>query len=218
MGLYAFHYPCPPCTAGFACVTVECVFEGRLPFFPYVSPDTPVRHMIPVPATPGRQRRMVCACTGRCGFWPGEKEQRLYRHEARAPVFERVGAVSVAGFKPLVPGVYGVQIRSVCKVGRNAAAVLRVRSAMAQIYSPFACVPCCSPVAVRSLFRPSMPAVQEKESVRTALRLCRTPSFFLVSDPGGARTLDPMIKSHLLYQLSYGVMLSYRFAGAKVVY
>ena len=25
-------------------------------------------------------------------------------------------------------------------------------------------------------------------------------------DPGGTRTLDPMIKSHLLYQLSYGVM------------
>ena len=25
------------------------------------------------------------------------------------------------------------------------------------------------------------------------------------SDPGEARTLDPMIKSHLLYQLSYGV-------------
>ena len=30
-------------------------------------------------------------------------------------------------------------------------------------------------------------------------------SFF--SDPGGARTHDPMIKSHLLYQLSHGVML-----------
>lgn len=29
----------------------------------------------------------------------------------------------------------------------------------------------------------------------------------LESDPGGARTLDPMIKSHLLYQLSYGVIL-----------
>ena len=26
------------------------------------------------------------------------------------------------------------------------------------------------------------------------------------SDPGGARTHDPMIKSHLLYQLSYGVL------------
>lgn len=25
------------------------------------------------------------------------------------------------------------------------------------------------------------------------------------SDPGGARTLDPLIKSQLLYQLSYGV-------------
>ena len=29
---------------------------------------------------------------------------------------------------------------------------------------------------------------------------------FFVSDPGEARTLDPMIKSHLLYQLSYGVI------------
>ena len=28
----------------------------------------------------------------------------------------------------------------------------------------------------------------------------------LSSDPGEARTLDPMIKSHLLYQLSYGVI------------
>lgn len=27
----------------------------------------------------------------------------------------------------------------------------------------------------------------------------------LLCDPGEARTLDPMIKSHLLYQLSYGV-------------
>jgi hypothetical protein len=26
-------------------------------------------------------------------------------------------------------------------------------------------------------------------------------------DPGGARTLDPLIKSQLLYQLSYGVFL-----------
>ena len=26
------------------------------------------------------------------------------------------------------------------------------------------------------------------------------------SDPGGARTHDPMIKSHLLYQLSHGVI------------
>ena len=34
-------------------------------------------------------------------------------------------------------------------------------------------------------------------------------------DPGGARTLDPMIKSHLLYQLSYGVVSS-KGTGAKV--
>ena len=33
-------------------------------------------------------------------------------------------------------------------------------------------------------------------------------------DLGGARTLDPMIKSHLLYQLSYQVSIS----GAKLHY
>ena len=31
---------------------------------------------------------------------------------------------------------------------------------------------------------------------------------YLLCDPGGARTHDPMIKSHLLYQLSHGVNLS----------
>ncbi len=35
--------------------------------------------------------------------------------------------------------------------------------------------------------------------------LCLKTTLFL-GDPGGARTLDPMIKSHLLYQLSYGVI------------
>ena len=34
-------------------------------------------------------------------------------------------------------------------------------------------------------------------------------------DPGGARTLDPLIKSQLLYQLSYGV--SFAFCGAKLI-
>ena len=32
-----------------------------------------------------------------------------------------------------------------------------------------------------------------------------SPSGLLFCDPGGARTLDPLIKSQLLYQLSYGV-------------
>ena len=36
-----------------------------------------------------------------------------------------------------------------------------------------------------------------------------------IGDPGGARTLDPMIKSHLLYQLSYGVIPL--GTGAKVM-
>ena len=40
------------------------------------------------------------------------------------------------------------------------------------------------------------------------------------SDPGEARTHDPMIKSHLLYQLSYGVINiggMFRFCDAKLV-
>jgi hypothetical protein len=38
-----------------------------------------------------------------------------------------------------------------------------------------------------------------------------------MSDLGGARTLDPMIKSHLLYQLSYEVInATFLFAGAKI--
>ncbi len=38
------------------------------------------------------------------------------------------------------------------------------------------------------------------------------------SDPGEARTLDPLIKSQLLYQLSYGVFICASFlnCGAKL--
>ena len=36
------------------------------------------------------------------------------------------------------------------------------------------------------------------------------------SDPGGTRTLDPMIKSHLLYQLSYGVF--FRSANLRNIF
>ena len=39
---------------------------------------------------------------------------------------------------------------------------------------------------------------------------------FPFCDPGEARTLDPMIKSHLLYQLSYGVSFLF-VSGAKVI-
>ena len=48
----------------------------------------------------------------------------------------------------------------------------------------------------------------------------------LISDPGEARTLDPLIKSQLLYQLSYGVIVDasansvfatpFRFCDAKL--
>ena len=40
----------------------------------------------------------------------------------------------------------------------------------------------------------------------TDLQLSMLKNYPFFSDPGGARTLDPMIKSHLLYQLSYGVI------------
>lgn len=35
--------------------------------------------------------------------------------------------------------------------------------------------------------------------------ILRARILFIKSDPGEARTLAPLIKSHLLYQLSYGV-------------
>ena len=43
---------------------------------------------------------------------------------------------------------------------------------------------------------------------RTKLTYGDCQLFVLLScDPGGARTLDPLIKSQLLYQLSYGVIM-----------
>ena len=56
----------------------------------------------------------------------------------------------------------------------------------------------------------------EKKYSNTALLL-------LVCDPGEARTHDPMIKSHLLYQLSYGVSTHQKarpsdFDAAKVCF
>ena len=38
----------------------------------------------------------------------------------------------------------------------------------------------------------------------------------ILCDPGGARTLDPLIKSQLLYQLSYGVVSALEFCGANL--
>ena len=45
--------------------------------------------------------------------------------------------------------------------------------------------------------------------------------WFILSDLGGARTLGPLIKSQLLYQLSYEVIIlshtdKFRFAGANM--
>ncbi len=37
-------------------------------------------------------------------------------------------------------------------------------------------------------------------------------SCFYLCDPGEARTLDPLIKSQLLYQLSYGVIINLRLS------
>ena len=68
--------------------------------------------------------------------------------------------------------------------------------------------PCSSdgPAAAAGIFSPdkkisgkSVPEGYKKSSQRCADCLC-------FSDLGGARTLDPMIKSHLLYQLSYEVI------------
>ena len=41
-------------------------------------------------------------------------------------------------------------------------------------------------------------------------------SILFCGDPGEARTLDPLIKSQLLYQLSYGVSVLFRFLHCKV--
>src|SRR5690606_7098752 len=38
---------------------------------------------------------------------------------------------------------------------------------------------------------------------------------FLKCDPGQVRTVDPLIKSQLLYQLSYGVRLFFLYRGCK---
>ena len=54
----------------------------------------------------------------------------------------------------------------------------------------------------------SVPVIEflQKKRLHFCKRFC---------DPGGTRTLDPMIKSHLLYQLSYGVDFL-NGTGAKV--
>lgn len=43
------------------------------------------------------------------------------------------------------------------------------------------------------------------KGTKKAITICNR---FFCCDPGEARTLDPMIKSHLLYQLSYGVIFA----------
>ena len=45
---------------------------------------------------------------------------------------------------------------------------------------------------------------KKKDYIQRIKRCAVIP--FTQCDPGGARTLDPLIKSQLLYQLSYGVM------------
>ena len=47
----------------------------------------------------------------------------------------------------------------------------------------------------------------------------KSDNCFAMCDPGEARTLDPMIKSHLLYQLSYGVnRLSISVAKVRIIF
>ena len=45
---------------------------------------------------------------------------------------------------------------------------------------------------------------------RKAVDIQLNTNGLVLGDPGGARTLDPLIKSQLLYQLSYGVIRSKR--------
>ncbi len=40
--------------------------------------------------------------------------------------------------------------------------------------------------------------------------------FLLCRDPAGARTQDPLIKSQMLYQLSYGILLLFKKASANL--
>lgn len=53
------------------------------------------------------------------------------------------------------------------------------------------------------IFSPK-PGIKKKDYIQRIRRCAVIP--FNQCDPGGARTLDPLIKSQLLYQLSYGVM------------
>ena len=57
----------------------------------------------------------------------------------------------------------------------------------------------------------------KKQMVKRKSQTAHYKSFgFPFGDPGGARTLDPLIKSQLLYQLSYGVIVC-SIATAKVL-
>ena len=50
-----------------------------------------------------------------------------------------------------------------------------------------------------------VPEIQEGGHTKTEKEL-KSQDFSSFCDPGEARTHDPMIKSHLLYQLSHGVI------------
>lgn len=58
--------------------------------------------------------------------------------------------------------------------------------------------------------------VKQKNSLNDILKAV----FWNFSDPGEIRTLDPMIKSHLLYQLSYGVICANfcRVANMQIIF
>ena len=57
----------------------------------------------------------------------------------------------------------------------------------------------CHPPIIRLIY------TKRRDYIQRLKRCAVIP--FNQCDPGGARTLDPLIKSQLLYQLSYGVML-----------
>ena len=53
---------------------------------------------------------------------------------------------------------------------------------------------------------------QMKKQLEILLHNC-----LIFSDPAGTRTLDPLIKSQLLYQLSYGVLRNFFPEGRKLI-
>ena len=68
----------------------------------------------------------------------------------------------------------------------------------------FLSIPGPNPHVYDTIFRQAYQKKSETRAYKKSSQL--SVNCLITSDPGEARTLDPMIKSHLLYQLSYGVI------------